>query len=252
MNMARDEALAISAGLGSPPALRVYRFAPPAVSIGRFQPVSGFIDLEVCEREKIEVVRRPTGGLAILHLDDFTYSVSLPRHADHARKKEQYFALVARGVLEALHLLGIKARVVSHRGTDTQPSVWCFEGAFGVDIEWQGRKVCGSAQRLFKDSLLQHGSLFLRVHPEILKGIEMVSRQAAEAVPREDTLVSLLEAAGKTITWEDVCLAFFEGFSNALSLTVENGRFSESEESLAGRLYEKKYSTAQWLSRSGS
>ena len=249
LNMARDEAIATGSGPGSPPTLRVYRFEPAAVSIGRFQPVRGFIDLETCERQNLEIVRRPTGGLAILHLDDFTYSVSLPRQPCAPHTTDQYFALVAGGILEALLELGIKGRVVSHRGTGVRTSPWCFDGAFGVDIEWQGMKICGSAQRMFREAVLQHGSLFHSVHSGLLEDIAVEGHGFTQAAPRGNAFVSLSEAAGRAVTWEYASRAFLEGFSRSLSIEFEHSRLSRSEELLAERLYETKYTADDWLFR---
>jgi len=246
-NMARDEAVARSVCLGYPPTLRVYRFKPAAISIGRFQQVCGCIDLAACERKKIEVVRRPTGGLAILHLDDFTYSVSLPRQQGTIDPKDRYFALVADGILETLLQLGIEGRVVSHRGKGVRPSIWCFDGAFGVDIEWRGRKICGSAQRLYREAVLQHGSFFISVNNELREQIVAACQDVAKAGQQSNTFVSLLEAAGRAVTWEQVRLAFLEGFSKSLLLDIVPGRLSENEEFLAERLYETKYATDDWL-----
>lgn len=245
-NMARDEAMAMSAGPGFPPTLRVYRFKPAAVSIGRFQPVSGFIDLETCKRENIDIVRRPTGGLAILHLDDFTYSLSLPRRHGVPIARDRYFALIASGILEALLQIGITGRLTSHRGKEVQPSAWCFEGTSGVDIEWRGRKICGSAQRMFKEAVLQHGSLFLRAQPDLLDSIALEGQRVAKAVQREYAFVSLPEAAGRAVTWEHVSEAFREGFSRSLSVAIQPGRLSKREELLAERLYEAKYAMNDW------
>ena len=246
-NMARDEAVARSVCLGSPPTLRVYRFMPAAISIGRFQRVYGCIDLAACEREKIEVVRRPTGGLAILHMDDFTYSVSLPRQKGTMDSRDRYFALIAGGILEALLQLGVEGRLVSHREKGVQSSPWCFDGAFGVDIEWRGRKICGSAQRLYEKSVLQHGSFFLAVNRALFEDIDEKCHGVAKTGQRTNTFVSLPEAAGRAVTWEQFSLAFQEGFSKFLLCELAQGRLSKNEELLAEILYEKKYASCDWL-----
>ena len=246
MNMARDEAIGMSTGPGLPPTLRVYRFKPAAVSIGRFQPVSGFIDLEACKRENIDIVRRPTGGLAILHKDEFTYSLSLPGRLSEPAERDQCFELVGKGILGALLQLGITGRLVSHRGKGIKPSVWCFDATRGVDIEWQGRKICGSAQRMFKGAVMQHGSLFLRVRPYLLDSIALGGDRDANKVQRGSVFVSLSEAAGRTVTWEQVSKAFREGFSESLSLAIQPGILSKREELLAESLYETKYTMNDW------
>jgi lipoate-protein ligase A len=247
-NMARDEALARSAHPGSAPTLRVYKFKPAAISVGRFQRLSGHIDLKACERNNIDVVRRPTGGLAILHLDDFTYSVSLPRQTGEIDSRDWYFEFVAGGILETLLQLGIEGSLVSHSKGNVQNSPWCIDRAFGVDVEWGGKKICGSAQRLYKHAVLHHGSFFLDVNAGLMQQITPEYHGDNKAQKLTDSFISLPEASGEDITWEQFNLALQEGFSRFLNVELSPGRWSEDEELLAKRLNESKYNKDYRLS----
>lgn len=238
--MAIDEALALSSGSGSPPTLRSYLFEPPSISVGRSQNVPGELHLNAFRFESIDVVRRPTGGLAILHKDDFTYSVTLPFLKAPLLRGDPVFKLVAKGILAALEILGIKAELVAHEGGAYRPGSWCFESMFGVDIEWEGMKICGSAQKKYPRSILQHGSLFLKLPEEKWQKVTGEEEETS-------SLVTLEEAAGRSITWNETHNAFEEGFTLALDVRMENGVLSEWERSLANRLMEEKYGTREWL-----
>ena len=247
-NMARDEALAVSAGNGAPPALRVYRFEPPAISIGRFQELDRGINLDTCRAEGIELVRRPTGGLAILHADDFTYSVTLPRGGSGLSAKERCFSVVAKGILESLRVLGVSARLSRHGDLRESASVWCLESAFGVDLELGGRKICGSALRMFPGAILQHGTLFLSENRRFLDSITVGAGSGLTTGP---SFVTLAEACGREVPWEAVQSAFGTGFADALGVRLEAGSLSEEEEALAQRLTEEKYASEEWTGGGG-
>ena len=241
-NMARDEALALNASRGA--TLRVYRFEPPAITVGRFQRFPGGIDVRACALEGIEVVRRPTGGLAILHLNDFTYSVVAPAEGTGAVERDRHFDLIADSLVAALDNLGIEAVQARHESRQVDSGDWCFQGVFGVDLEWRGRKICGSAQRLFAGSVLQHGSLFLSGPGD---KPERISRCGATAVSEEARFATLEEAAGRVVGWSEVLEAFKKGFVTALGMALEPGEMGVEEAEEARRLAVAKYSNKRWL-----
>lgn len=224
-NMARDEAVARLVGPGDPPTLRAYRFEPPAVTVGRFQSLDG-IDTAACAAAGIDLVRRPTGGLAILHAGDFTYSF-VTGDVDRAAGRDRCFDMVAAGICAALRRLGIEAGQVAHGGRGAGGG-WCFEGAFGVDLEWAGSKICGSAQRVYEGSILQHGSLFLE---SAVAGVPRIDTPVGRPDGRAFTTVS--EAAGRRVAWEEMLEAFEKGFASAHGIRFELGSLTEAEQETA-------------------
>lgn len=240
--MARDEALALHSVRGA--TLRAYRFEPPAITVGRFQRFPGGIDTRACAREGIDVVRRPTGGLAILHMNDFTYSVVAPAEGTGAAERDRHFDLIADSLLAALDNLGIEAVQVRHESRQVDSGDWCFQGVFGVDLEWRGRKICGSAQRLFAGSVLQHGSMFLSGPGD---KPERISRGGAPAVSKKARFATLEEAAGRVVRWSEVLEALRKGFVTALGIALEPCEMSVEEVEEARRLAVAKYSKKRWL-----
>lgn len=166
--MAFDEALARSFLDESPgkaaPTLRLFRWRPWAVSLGYNQNAAD-LDASRCAHEGIDIVRRPTGGRAILHAQELTYSVTLP-----AGRKTilQVYNDIGRALVHGLKLFGVDVALQrsqpDFRSAYRQPSsIPCFTSSARYEIEWHGRKLVGSAQRRFSDgeheSILQHGSI---------------------------------------------------------------------------------------------
>jgi len=230
-NMAIDEALAL---LATTPTLRAYRFGPPAVTLGRFQAVpEGASYLERMAASGIDVVRRPTGGRAILHQNDFTYSAVFTSGEGGTPSREDVFHEVALCIVETLCDLGIGARMAEHGEHEEHEAEWCFESAFGVDIECRGRKICGSAQRVFGEAILQHGSLYLDDAPLLA---------AAKC-----GFITLRDAGGRDYAWEEVLAALVRGFEKTLGAELLPGRMTDAEGKLAHSLELEKYGTEQWL-----
>jgi len=239
--MARDEALARCTTTSGIPTLRLYRFDPPAITLGRFQEFPGGIQTGDCQRYGIDLVRRPTGGLAILHHLDFTYSVTLPRDRRMPAERKRYFNTVAAGILGSLELIGVKAELVDHRGPGRTVPTWCFDGVTGIDVEWEGRKICGSAQRMFESSVLQHGSLFLDIDQKMLK--RMTRGDETKGI----SPVTIKEVTERDVGWKELKSAFKNGFAESLGLYIEQGELSEDEACLAERMRVEKYSNFEWL-----
>jgi lipoate-protein ligase A len=164
-NMRFDEELARRLAVGEGASvLRLFRWKPWAISLGYNQRIED-IDAEACGRDGIDVVRRPTGGRAILHAEELTYSVVMPA----GRKSVlQVYNDIGRALVRGLGFFGVDGTLQrsqpdfarEHRDPSSVP---CFTSSARYEIEWKGRKLVGSAQRRFSDGdrdvVLQHGSI---------------------------------------------------------------------------------------------
>lgn len=159
-HMARDLAVLDSVASGGLPALRLYTWSRPALSLGHFQD-EGEVDQEACRRLGVEVVRRPTGGGALLHGSDLTYAVALARPARAAGAVDALHDLFAGALVDGLRRLGVEAAVVRHDGRSGPRGPVCFGSARGADLRVGARKLCGSAQLRRRTAVLQHGSILL-------------------------------------------------------------------------------------------
>lgn len=170
-NMALDEAIAVSVRKGSsPPALRLYSWDRPSVTLGCFQKIGG-IDTEYCQAASIPIVRRSTGGRALLHDKELTYSFSVKTDNELFSKGvfDSYKKISAAFYL-ALSKLGLSPEAKLVREPPHAKSPLCFQSASYGEITINSRKVIGSAQKRWTDGLLQQGSIpYLIDEPEILK-----------------------------------------------------------------------------------
>ncbi|MEX2209091.1 MAG: hypothetical protein WEF50_22975 [Myxococcota bacterium] len=155
-NMSVDEALLLECGR-SGPALRLYGWRAPAVSLGYRQAAPAW--LERCAPLGVEVVRRVTGGGAVLHAADLTYAVVAPPGTPFLPDDlAGSYAWIRARLLEALQSGGFAARTAKAREGAARLDL-CFAGATGFEVELEGRKLIGSAQRRTALGILQHGSI---------------------------------------------------------------------------------------------
>ena len=160
LNMAVDQAiLGLHANGKSPPTLRLYQWTPPAVSLGFCQKRHN-LDLAACRRLGIEVVRRPSGGRAVLHLGDLTYAVIAGTADGIPSAVTAAYRLICDGLLQGFRLLGIDARMGRGVIKPPQHDICFLRGTLG-SIMHQERKFVGSAQTWHASSMLQHGSIIL-------------------------------------------------------------------------------------------
>jgi lipoate-protein ligase A len=160
-NMARDEALLKCVGAGqSPPTLRLYRWAPPTISLGYFQPYAAYEALEP-PAGRLPVVRRQTGGGAILHDQELTYAIVLPIGHRLAHGATKLYEVAHDAVIHALADAGM-ATWRGCRSDDSTPGrgpFFCFARRHCLDVLAGKEKLAGSAQRRTRRAVLQHGSI---------------------------------------------------------------------------------------------
>jgi lipoate-protein ligase A len=158
-NMALDHALLDRARSAGEAVLRVYGWRRPTLSLGRNQPARGLYDLPAAGRLGVAVLRRPTGGRALLHHREVTYSVTAPAAGRAVRES---YARINRLLLDGLRRLGVDAALAAPAGAARPPSVApCFEAPTAGEVVVGGRKLVGSAQWRDGDALLQHGSILI-------------------------------------------------------------------------------------------
>ncbi|MBV9230154.1 MAG: lipoate--protein ligase family protein [Chloroflexi bacterium] len=248
LNMAIDEAILTHHINGAvPPTLRVFRWTHPSISLGRFQSVEREIASEICTEQGVALVRRPTGGRAVYHRDEFTYSIVIGKRDGVPSGVVAAYAYLAQGLLAALQTLGVQAELSDER-VNKHPSAACFASSTQADLTSGGFKLVGSAQ-VWKDaSLLQQGSLPLDDRAaeffSMLRFPTEEARTEALTLYREKT--TPLHTFVSEATWEDVAEAFRRGFSTALHNEFISGELSSSEWELAHQLVEEKYSKLTW------
>lgn len=240
LNMAVDEAMLIALTEGaSPPTIRFYAWAPPCLSLGRSQPAAD-ADLPACRAAGVNLVRRPTGGRAILHTDELTYSVTL-LHSDPcaAGGVVESYRRLSEGLLAGLRRLGVEAvQARGQRRPASDLTAICFETPADYEITAGGRKLVGSAQRRSRGGVLQHGTLPL--HGDLTRIVAYLSMPEDERKAQRRVLgasaLTLEEAAGRVFSFAQVAEALADGFAQALNLTLVPGELTEHERTLADGL----------------
>jgi lipoyl(octanoyl) transferase len=242
----RDEAL---------PTLRLYAWTPPCLSLGHAQSFAD-VDMERVKANGWEVVRRLTGGRAILHTDELTYSVTgdTDEPVLAGGILESYNRL-AQALMYAVRELGLPVEMKEHADQPAAKNLnpVCFEVPSTYEITVNGKKLIGSAQARKMEGVLQHGSLPLtgdltRICQALMFKDEAARETAAlRLLTRATTIESVI---GTETSWETAAQAFVAGFESQLAIKFESGTLSQSEEKRAAELVREKYAHPAWTERS--
>ncbi|MCB9135094.1 MAG: lipoate--protein ligase family protein [Anaerolineales bacterium] len=255
-NMALDEAILEAAGQGLvPPTLRLYAWEPACLSLGYSQPFSD-ADQNALAQHGWDLVRRPTGGRAILHTDELTYSVSAPPNEPRvAGSVLESYQRLALALLQALHRLAVPAEAEEKYALlgDANPKgPVCFEVPSNWEITVDGKKLIGSAQVRRQIGVLQHGSLPLygdltRITQALAFPDEPTRADAASRLLARATTVET--ALGRPVTWEQAADALAASFAQTLNLTLEKAEVTPAETARAEVLVREKYTHTSWTER---
>jgi lipoate-protein ligase A len=217
--------------------LRVYQWKPYCISLGYNQSEVN-IDLNRCRQEKIDVVRRPTGGRAVFHAQELTYSVVI-KEGDPLFLKSisEIYKYISRGLVLGIEKLGVPARlqkrsldIGSHYRTSLSTS--CFSAATRYEVMVEGRKLVGSAQRRLPKGILQHGSILIGdEHLSLCNYIDGIDDKEKEQIQKtlEDKTISIGHYIGIEIDYSEVAEAIRMGLGEALNIKFEMGDLIEEE-----------------------
>jgi len=253
-NMAVDEALMGGVAQRGTPTLRLYGWRPPTVSLGYFQPVEAQVDQGEIARRGWGLVRRPTGGRALLHHEEVTYSVAIAEAAlPQGASVMGSYREISRGIECGLRRLGVVAALGEtaadprHRETARDLPTVCFAQTSRCDMVVEGRKVVGSAQVRRDGIILQHGSVPLRLnvhdHLAVMPGRGSGARSAARLAAAAQGIADLL---GQPLGFEELGWALAAGFAEAFAVPLEPGELTPAEQARAQELRVSKYATDEW------
>jgi lipoate-protein ligase A len=223
-NMALDRVLANSVRQGkSLPVVRFFGWNPPAVSLGYNQKLSD-LNFEECRRAGFDVVRRPTGGRAVIHQDEFTYSVIAPENDPMVGGSIMHtYGRIAEALLMGLKELGVNAEMVRSTAPDVsgRGSALCFAAAGRYEITFKGKKLIGSAQRRMDGMILQQGSLLLAC------GQKQDFFADSSARNQAGTLREILD---REITYDEAAASMQKGFKEAWGIDLLMDRINKEED----------------------
>lgn len=240
-NMAVDEALL---ALSSKPVLRVYQWKPSSISVGYSQSVAKEINMEECNKNNIPVVRRITGGKAIFHDSEITYSFVVPKKTIKMPEgvTESYKA-IANALLIALRKIGIKVEI--KKQPDRLATPICFSSCNWYEMTVMGKKICGSAQKRMDGRILQHGSLLIDFDYEKNAMLFRTDyRDTLESLKKRIT--SIRNELDKNISRSRLANAIKSGFEENFNADFSEGSLTKKETGLAESLKNGKYSRDEW------
>ncbi|WP_248925040.1 lipoate--protein ligase family protein [Paenibacillus hamazuiensis] len=260
-NMAIDEAILVAVSEGRAlPTVRFYEWNPPTLSIGYFQKALAEIDFDAVRTEGLGFVRRPTGGRAVLHDKELTYSIIVPEQYPGIPKSvTEAYRVLSEGLLLGFRGLGLDAQMVQlvseeeKQKYESLGSAACFDSPSWYELVVEGRKIAGSAQTRQKGVVLQHGSILLDMDTEqLFRVLKFSSDRLRDKLKEQFTkravaINELLALQHKPpVGLKEVEEAFRDGIARGMNITLEKGELSDYEKELARQLVEEKYDNEAW------
>jgi len=241
-NMALDESISEAVREhSSPPTLRLYRWDTPSLSIGHFQKISD-IDTDYCSSKNYPVVRRQTGGRAILHDEELTYSLSAPKGLPmFGESLMENYTMISRALIAALHANNISARASFERKKGTmQRDPACFKAVSFAEITIDGKKLIGSAQKRFSNGFMQHGSILFDL--DTVKLSRILRYKNSE----EFSGIGTMKEYAPELSYEDLAVSLKSSFEKTLGVKLITDNPTKQELNMAGKLQKEKYSSKKW------
>ncbi|MBU0762571.1 MAG: lipoate--protein ligase family protein [Candidatus Altiarchaeota archaeon] len=231
-NMGLDESILTHISRGeSSTTLRFYAWEPKAVSIGYFQNINDEVDIHLCKEKNVDVVRRVTGGGAVYHDMELTYSFITSQDNLPADVLESY-KIICGGLVAGFGEFGVKA-----------------EFAPLNDVVTGGKKISGNAQTRRMGCVLQHGTILLSVDLQTMFSLLKISSEKIREkmiAAASERVTSLEKAIGRKVAYDEALKAFTDGFQKSMGLEYTRSQPSESEVKYALNLQNTKYISREW------
>ncbi|WLD92011.1 biotin/lipoate A/B protein ligase family protein [Alkalihalobacillus sp. AL-G] len=259
-NMALDEALLEWHSKGEiPPVVRFYEWNPATLSIGYFQRVEKEIDLEAVDRHGYGFVRRPTGGRAVLHDKELTYSVIVSEeHPYMPQSVTEAYRVISNGILEGFRNLGLEAYFsvpeteAEKAGLKNPRSAVCFDAPSWYELVVEGRKVAGSAQTRQKGVILQHGSILLDIDEgKLFDCFKFANDRVRERMQRafSKKAVAINDLREEPVTISEAKPAFKLGFEKGLDIEFVPYKLTKEQLLYVEEIAKRRYENDEWTYR---
>jgi lipoate-protein ligase A len=246
-NMAVDEHLFRLAERSQRTFLRFYSWERPTASLGYSQEVSRVVDVDFCRAHGIDIVRRMTGGKLVLHDREVTYSVASSDATTFTETLRESYRLISTALLKGLERMGLSARLA-----EASPPAYlkgtmpCFAFPARDEIEIDGKKIVGSAQKRTGALFLQHGSIPLEKDEALLADV------AGPGEPAEGLgMIALSEALGRPVDFDGAVGPLVQGFSDSFGVSFEPFTLAPADREAVRALQATKYAADAWTFRRG-
>lgn len=241
-NMAVDEYLFLLAQRSQKTYLRFYTWLRPTASLGCSQDINKVLNLEECRRRGVDVVRRMTGGKLVLHHLEVTYSVASARADIFTATLDGSYRLISEALVRGLRLLGLPAELAaSTPAAYARSHLPCFAYPARNEVEINGKKAIGSAQKRSGVSFLQHGSI------PLVKEVELLSAISYGLDPsRADSMTSLSDELGKPLSYTRAVDHLIEGFKQQFQVELAERQLTPEKRKIVARIENLKYASWSW------
>lgn len=248
INMALDEMLLVWHSEGKiPPTIRFYGWSSPSLSVGHFQQVDGVINFNAMEQHNCQFVRRMTGGSAVLHDDELTYSIVVSEeHPKIPESVVEAYYVLSHGLLEGYKQLGIQAdyAIPKEKQSKKDQTAVCFEKTAYYEMIVDGKKISGNAQTRKKGVLLQHGSIPMSIDENMLFDLFIYPSEEKRQQKQnsfKDKVITINQITNRKHTYEELKQAFISGFQSGLKVTLEPVKLTEEQWEEVRQLASSKY-----------
>ena len=252
INMALDESLLNWLRQGIiPPTLRFYGWSAPSLSVGHFQDVDQTIDFDALQKYNGQFVRRLTGGSAVLHDDELTYSLVISeQHPSIPKTVGEAYYVLSKGVVEGYKNLGISVDyAIPKESARKDRTPVCFEKPAYYEMVIDGKKISGNAQTRKTGVLLQHGSIPMSIDTQMLFDLFHYPSEDVRQRKRKsfaDKAITINKITNKTHSYNMLKEAFFNGFQTGLDIKLQPFHLSESQWEEVHQLARSKYGAESW------
>jgi lipoate-protein ligase A len=241
-NMAVDDYLFQSLGKEPTTYLRFYQWERPSASLGYSQKVAQIVDLDKCRAMGIDIVRRITGGKLVLHHQEVTYSISSSDSELFTSKLMDSYRLISEALMRGLEKMGIKSSLAASTPSSYARGLLpCFSHPAQNEIEIDGKKIIGSAQKRTGDKFIQHGSIPLKKDENLLKSISKLSREGFRM-----NMTSLSDTLGRDVDFDCVVKHLQSGISEYFNIHLNLQLFSEEEKEAIRKIQTERYDNPVW------
>ncbi len=228
----------------NPPVIRFYGFSPATLTYGRFQRIRGIIKTTNLATDGVTFVRRPTGGHAVLHDDEVTYSVILSRNHLEPFRKRIIYNFIAKLLLLGLNKLGVEARINTTRiGDIHNPNCFATSGEYEI-VSRDGKKLVGSAQTTTRHGALQHGAIPIGSSLFNISRYLDIKDEGTETYTTLNYATYINQQLENEVTFDKCVEAFVTAIKEALPIEVS--KLTQYEKKRADQLFKEKYNTEEW------
>jgi len=250
MNMAVDEAIMLAVSRGTTePTVRFYQWSVPTITLGYFQSFDKEVDSDRCSKLGVDVVRRLTGGRAVLHHHELTYSVVVPENNRVVKGTVlQTYLTISRGLVSGLRKLGIPAEISDGKKV-YESSAACFDSPSRYEITAMGKKLIGSAQTRRGNCILQHGSVVIEDTADLLIScLKFKDEQSRQKAARSfvSNATSLASVLGSPPGFRNIAEFLTKSFSSEMGVSLIPQQLSDAEITEARDLCRAKYDIDEW------